>query len=87
MRLIFPEATVGELPKVVIGLESDAISSSSNMSADMTSIQSFSQSRRKSEQEKKTLTVASLNKLMLTKDFFFFQRAKVCHLKAQIFPY
>lgn len=42
MRLIFPEATaVGELPKFVIGLKSDAISSSSNMSADMTSIQSF----------------------------------------------
>lgn len=76
MRLIFPEATVGKLPKVVIGLESDAISSSSNMSADMTSIQSFSQSRRKSEQEKKTLTVASLNKLMLTKDFFSFRGQK-----------
>lgn len=76
MQLIFPEATVGELPKVVIGLESDAFSSSSNMSADMTSIQSFSRSRRKSEQEKKTLTVASLNKLMLTKDFFSFRGQK-----------
>lgn len=76
MRLIFPEATVGELPKVVIGLESDAISSSSNMFADMTSIQSFSRSRRKSGQEKKTLTVASLNKLMLTKDFFSFRGQK-----------